>query len=153
MSALGLANHSCICQVNKCGYRFDHVPLSIPVIGEQPEERAVKVLQKMHEHITKKHLDHWTAIMMGAQRAFAPFMVATSFAMSDPNAAHHAKILRAQILLAIGRPFIPDEHIQGKIAELNGTLTPENVFRLMCQMRDILAEVPSQNPPSPIIHP
>ncbi len=129
-----------------CGYRFDNLPLALPIIGERPEERAVKVIKKMGEHIALLHPSTFGAIRSEANEIYAPFRIASQFRMEDPNAVHHIKILRTQIVIAAGKPFVPDEHIKERIAGLP-ELTPESVFVLMATLRDLLCEIAPPSSP------
>lgn len=137
----------------QCGFRFDNMPLAIPTIGQPPEERVLKMIGKMQDHLKSKHREHYDMIVQGAQFAFVQFMIAQSFHLNDPNAQRHAAILRAQIVIAAGKPYMPDDHIMRAIQTLNGNFTEETVFKLLAQMRDILTETGPQKEPALIVVP
>jgi hypothetical protein len=129
-----------------CGYRFDNLPLKVPVIGEPPEERAQKIVEAMGKHLLVFHPSLMMGIKAESERVFGAFRVASQFNITDPNAIFRLKILRVALLSAIGKPFIPDEDIRATIQNA-GPLTPESVFVLLATMRDKLCEIAPPSPP------
>src|SRR5262245_46277284 len=116
-----LMQYSNVCVVpdqhgKQCGFRFDNLPLKVPVLGEPPEERAQKILEKMGKHVMMSHPSLLMGIKAEAERGFAAYRIASQFNIGDPNAIFHLKMIRASLLYAIGKPFIPDEVIREHIA-------------------------------------
>lgn len=126
-----------------CGWRVDNLAFNVPILGQPPEDRSIKLIRAMGEHIAKVHPQHFAAILIGADQIMKAFLIADAFIVGDPNALLHVTQLRLQLLMTLHRPYIPDDHIREKIATL-GHLTPDGVFQLMAQMRDILTETSPQ---------
>lgn len=134
-----------------CGFRIDNYPLAIPIIGEPPEERAMKIIAAMQKHLEKKHPENWRAIQIGRE-VLTAFLIGHAFSIEDPNGRALLDSQRLQIRMVLPAPYMPDDHIRKAIESVAaaGALTQENVFKLMCQMRGILTEI-GQKPQSALV--
>lgn len=135
-----------------CGFRIDNHPLAIPIIGEPPEGRALKIVAAMQKHLERKHPAQWQSILIGRD-VMTAFLIGHAFNIEDPNGRALLDSQRLQIRMVLPGPYMPDDHIRKAIESvaLAGPLTSENVFKLMCQMRGILTETSGAKPASALV--
>lgn len=148
------ANFANTCRLRKvdgtpCGHRIENVPLAVPIIGQKPEDRALRLAEAMGRHIWKSHTEIASAVEQGG-KVYQAFLIGQTFMVEDPNAAKLLEHFRRELVISIPRPFISDE----SLLRLSETLSdePEQVQRIMltmAQLRNQLTEmqpgVPSQS--------
>ena len=146
------------CRVSGCGKQFVSSPLDIPIIG-QPNDRVVKFVTALMEHVSKKHPQAMQQIA-GAVQEYMGFLVVSMFQCQDPQLAQLQERVRASIAKVSRKLTISDAEIQDKVARLE--LDPdkeEGLNTLLRDMRDLLCEQGryaaenGQPAPSPLMTP
>ena len=140
------------CRVQGCGKQFLSSPMDIPIIG-QPNDRVVKFVTALMEHVQKKHPQHMQQIS-GAIQEYMGFLIVTMFQCEDPKLAQLQERVRASIFKVSRRLTITNEEIQDRVARLG--LDPdeeEGLQTLLRDMRDLLTEqgnyAPANGQPAP----
>lgn len=91
-----------------CGYRIENVPLGVPIIGQAPEDRAIRLAEALGKHIYKAHPTIAQALEQGA-KIYQAFLIAQLFRIEDPNAFTLVSHFRHEIMQAIPRAYLPDD--------------------------------------------
>lgn len=134
--------------MTQCGYRIENPPLNIPIIGQPPEQRAIKICEAMDRHIAKVHPEKHLAKTIGV-KIFDAWLASQAFNIEDPNAQALLYQYRGHIVQAIPRPFINDAAIQHVVAGLAGehgldSKGQQAFVRAMVELRNQLCELPTQ---------
>ena len=146
------------CRVQGCGKQFLSSPMDIPIIG-QPNDRVVKFVTALLDHVQKKHPKAMMQIS-GAIQEYMGFLIVTMFQCEDPKLAQLQEQVRASIFKVSRRLTITDAEIQDRVARLG--LDPdeeEGLQTLLRDMRDLLTEQGSYAPqngqpaPQPLVTP
>lgn len=127
------------CRVPGCSQEFASSPFDIPIIG-QPDQRVVKFVTGLMQHVQKKHPQAMQAIAASVQE-YMGFMVVSMFECGDPKLTALFEHVRATIQQFSRRFQISDAEIQDRIARLE--LDPddeEGLTILLRDMRDLLTE-------------
>ena len=135
------------CRVQGCGKQFLSSPMDIPIIG-QPNDRVVKFVTALMEHVSKKHPQAMQQIA-GAVQEYMGFLIVTMFQCQDPQLSQLQERVRASIAKVSRKLTITNEEIQDRVARLG--LDPdeeEGLQTLLRDMRDLLTEQGSYAPPN-----
>ena len=127
------------CRVPGCNKEFVSNALDIPIIG-QPNERVVRFVTALYDHLGKKHPEVMQRIT-GAIQEYMGFLVVGMFEVSDPKLLEMREHIRATLARIFRRFQISDGDIQDRIARLE--LDPEEeegLNTLLRDMRDLLTE-------------
>lgn len=133
------------CRVPGCNKEFVSSPLDIPIIG-RPNERVVKFVGALVEHIQKKHPQAMPNISAAVQE-FTGFLVISMFEVADPKLQEMTEHVRASLAKLSRRFNISNEDIQDRVARMG--LDPEEedgLNTLLRDMRDLLTEQGSYAP-------
>lgn len=136
------------CIVPGCGKAFVSDALDIPIIG-QPNERVVKFITALMNHVQAKHPAAMTQIS-GAIQEYMGFLVVSMFDVEDPSIVQMKESVRATVFRFSRRMQITDADIQDRVARLE--LNPdqeEGLNILLRDMRDLLTEQGSYAPQVP----
>lgn len=127
------------CRVPGCTKEFVSSPLDIPIIGK-PNERVVKFVTALMDHLGKKHPEVMMRVSNAIQE-YMGFLVVSMFELNDPRLIEMRERIRAEIAVLSRRNNIPDSMIDGKIAELGFDDTDAEGLRILLRdMRDLLTE-------------
>ncbi len=139
-----------------CGWIVRNEPLSIPIIGQMPEVRALKLAEAMQRHIRQAHPEISKAIEQGSLK-YSALLAGQMFNLDDPHAQQMMRLLRVECLQPIPRPFISDEAIRNTVdSVLALKLTPDELrdkwIAVIADARSILTETrPAPQPePAPV---
>ena len=127
------------CRVPGCNKEFVSNALDIPIIG-QPNERVVRFVTALYDHLGKKHPEVMQRIA-GAIQEYMGFLVVGMFEVADPKLLEMREHIRATLARISRRFQISDADIQDRVARLE--LDPEEeegLNTLLRDMRDLLTE-------------
>ncbi len=151
------ATYANTCRLRKpdgqpCNHRIENVPLAVPIIGQQPEDRALRVAEAMGRHVWKAHTQFASSIEQGA-KVYQAFLIGQTFTIEDPNAQRLLMQFRREILTPIPRPNISDENLLKIVEALElGSGSTAKVLSAMQTLRNILTETqPAPPVTSPLV--
>lgn len=127
------------CTAPGCKKEFISSALDIPIIG-QPNERVVKFVTALYDHMNSKHPEIMARIAQAIQE-YMGFLVVGMFEVSDPKLLEMREHIRAQVAKVSRRFQISNADIQDRVARLE--LDPdeeEGLNTLLQDMRDLLTE-------------
>lgn len=146
------------CRVPGCTKQFVSSPLDIPIVG-QPDEKVMKFIAALMDHMQKKHPSVMAQIAQHVQE-FMGFLVVSLFEMTDPKLLEMRERVRSDVAKVSRRFQISDAEILDRVARLE--LDPDDeqgLTLLLKDMRDVLTEQGNYTPqhlkntqPSLIIH-
>ena len=140
-------NLECItsCKIPGCAKRFVSSALDIPIIG-QPNERVVKFVTALMDHLQAKHPDVMTRVS-GAIQEYMGFIVVSLFELNDPKLLEMREQIRASLAQVSRRYQISNADIQDRVARLElDSDEEEGLNTLLRDMRDLLTEQGSYAP-------
>lgn len=127
------------CAVPGCGKTFVSSALDIPIIG-QPNDRVVKFVTALMEHLQAKHPQIMLTISQRIQE-FMGFLVISMFEAQDPKLLELREHIRASLAKMSRRFQISNADIQDRVARLElDSEEEEGLNILLRDMRDLLTE-------------
>jgi len=136
------------CRVKGCKKRFVSDPFEIAIIGK-PDDKLVKFVSALYEHMAKEHPDHMQNISGSIQQIMG-YMVAASFEIQDPQLLAMQEAIRHQLHKVTRRINVTDEQIVERV-EATGIDDEynEDVIGLIQDLRDLLTEDGRYAPQAP----
>jgi len=127
------------CKVPGCSKQFVSSALDIPIIG-QPNERVVKFVTALMDHLQKKHPEIMTRVA-GAIQEYMGLLVISMFQVEDPKLLEMREFIRASIAQVSRRFQISDADIRDRVARLELDADEEEGLNMLLRdMRDFLTE-------------
>ena len=83
--------HITTCRI--CGQSFSAPPMEVPIIGEPPATKTLRMIQYLQKHVEKKHPRHY-ATVIGSCNEFGVLLVGLSFDTTDPALLQSREALR-----------------------------------------------------------
>lgn len=137
--------HITTCRI--CGQSFSAPPMEVPIIGEPPATKTLRMIQYLQKHVEKKHPRHY-ATVIGSCNEFGVLLVGLSFDTTDPALLQSREALRYGIHCLTRKMIVDDARIEQLIADA-GELTATTAAVLMRDLRDALLEIGKYSPIQP----
>lgn len=143
------------CRVPGCKKKFVSDPFDVPIIGHPPNERIVKFITALYDHVQKEHPAQIQQVN-GAVQQYMGFMAVSLFELQDPELLRMCETIRASLHLFTRRLIISDADIADRVARLELDPGQEEDVRMLIQdMRDLLTDsgryAPQQTQERPLV--
>ena len=144
-----LLTHVTTCRVQDfagrpCGVRFTAPPMDVPIIGEPPGQKTIRMLQALGKHCAQKHPEHFQTTISGAQE-FQGLLIGLSFDTTDPALLQLREMSRYNIHVLTRKNIVYDKTLINRVVSQE-PITGEKAIGLLKNLRDALLELGKYSP-------
>lgn len=114
-------------------------PVSVPIVGEPPDARFVRLTAQLADHMMKKHQDKFKqdySIQMNMSIAYSAQIVLENFNSTDEALMSWRDRERHKMFRAMMRATVSDEKIEHKVEELLEVLFDDPKSAIEDETRD-----------------
>ena len=104
-----------------CKFILTDAPMSVPVIGEQPDARVLRYMEALMKHVAKKHPEAFTLANMHGQMFFG-YLTTGNFEVYDPAMIDMRRKFEDQLRRYATAHAVTDDEIESALAAMQFTM-------------------------------